>query len=269
VTLPLKVQVYLNLLTPHDFLFFSSREYNAISTTEKVINNYALIYALNCIFQDLDIFRTASGVHPSYIDDFKKIRIYSTAAYRLSAFKRSLNKYQLKKSPTFLKQEKTIIKNLLLYWEETETVGFTYNVIGEKCTLLMERIRFNFPNKGKYYKLPPLSTFINFSFGVKPPSLVRIGKKLIPCRILSYPLENIQINDGVFLPNHPVNLNELPPETLPLEGSLLYLQPSPLLIDGKLNGKHITGEIDGLKCTIALPDSTRYPQIFYFNEKNE
>jgi len=253
--------VYLNILTPHDFLFFSSREYNAISFTEKIINNYALIYALNSIFQEVDIYRTVSGVRPHYLEDFKKIQIYSTAAYRFNAFKRTIRS-QWKRYPEFLKQEKTLIKDLIFFWDEAESVGFTYNAIGESCALKMEKIRFNFPNLGKYYKLPPLSTFISFSVGARPPSLVRLGKKLIPCRIHSFSLENIQVGDGIFSPNHPINLSELPPETIVRGGTPLYMQPTSLLLNGELKGKYIIGEIDGLKCTIVFPNPKRYPTIF-------
>lgn len=227
---------------------------------ENFLHNYALIYALNSTNPDLDIIRCVSGVRPSYRADFKKVEIYATPAYRISEFK--LVGQRSKQRSTILKGKVAVIQDRLISWEELNPIGFTYNSIGESIAFKMEQIKYNFPNLGKYYKLPPLSTFICLTIGKSPPTLVRLGKKYITCRLHSVPLTNIKITSGTFSPSHPVNLNELSPDTQVLEGALVYLDPASLIINGRFKGKYLIGEHEGTQYTIAAPHSEIYPKIF-------
>lgn len=253
--------VYLVIISTHDYTFFTSYEYNAIGIMENLINNYALMYAFNNQIPNININRIISGISPYYREDFKKIGIYSTPAYRISQFKKNIQK-RTENYPEILQDQKAIINDNLIYWEESEPVGFTYNSIEESHTLKMKPLQYNFPNLGCYYKIPPLSTFICFTIGKKPPNFIRLGKKFVPCRVHSLLIKNIKLIDGTFYPYHPINLSELSSESQIIEGLLVYLQPTSILVDGKLKGKFIKGEINGFECIISIPNISLYPSVF-------
>ncbi|MHA1249867.1 MAG: type I-D CRISPR-associated protein Cas5/Csc1 [Candidatus Helarchaeota archaeon] len=253
--------VYLTLISTHDFLFFSTNEYNAHTTMESIINNYSLIYAFNQRFSDLNINRAASGIKPHYLEDFKKIKIYSTPAYLLGDFRRNNSIWKLKLAG-ILKAQNSIIQDKIIQWEEDQKVIFTYNSIGESLSFKMEPLRLNFPNLGRQERYPPLTTFICFTIGKRPPNFIRLGKKLSVCRVFSLPLQKISLNLDNYYPHHPVNISEMPPNSRIIEGSMVYMQPASLLINGKLNGQHIRAQIEGSTFNIALPDPQYYPSVF-------
>ncbi|MHA1749070.1 MAG: type I-D CRISPR-associated protein Cas5/Csc1 [Promethearchaeota archaeon] len=258
----IKDKVYLTLISVHDFFFFSTFEYNAITTMENVINNYSLIYAFNNNFDDLNINRSFSGTKPFYLSDFKNVKIYSTPAYLLSDFRRYNSTWHLQLL-NFLKSNKCIVYDKLIQWDESKQVMFTYNSIGELSTFKMESLRLNFPNLGHQSKFPPLTTFICFTIGEKPPNFIRLGKKLSTCRVQSTPLEKISLRKESFLPHHPVNISELSPDTYIIEGSMLYMNPSSLLINGKINGEFIQASKYDALFNIALPRPSFYPKVFH------
>ena len=76
---------YLTIIVTHDFLSYATRDYNSQVFTEDYIGNYALIYALNGHINTIQ--RIHSGTKPFYLEDMKKIEIYSTPALILSKFK--------------------------------------------------------------------------------------------------------------------------------------------------------------------------------------
>ncbi|MHA1756269.1 MAG: type I-D CRISPR-associated protein Cas5/Csc1 [Promethearchaeota archaeon] len=258
----LKDHIYLTIITCHDFLFFSTREYNASTTVERVINNYALIYAFNQYHSNININRAVSGVKPFYVDDFKKIKTYSTPAYLLSDFQKYNSIWKLNISKLLQKYNLIIDNNIINNWRENQSITFTYNSVGELASFKMEPLRLNFPNLGKQNKFPPLTTFICFTIGFKPPCFIRLGKKFAVCRTYSIPIEDLTIKNGTYYPHHPVNLIELVSKYEILEGSLIFMQPTSLLINGRLKGPYLQGHINNSHFNISLPDlRSYYPSV--------
>ncbi len=228
---------------------------------ENLLNNYALMYAFNNNLPDIKINRMISGIKPHYREDFEKIETYSTPAYRLSQYKKVIHE-KTKDRPKILQGQRSIINDMIIDWEESDPIVFAYNSVGELCTFKMEPLKYNFPNLGYYHKMPPLSTFICFSIGKRPPNLIRLGKKLTPCRVQSLQLENTKQSSGNFYPSHPINLSELPSDAEIIEGVPVYMQPSSILTNSKVKGNFIQGNIDGLNCQILMPNALLYPTIF-------
>ncbi|MBD3182515.1 type I-D CRISPR-associated protein Cas5/Csc1 [Candidatus Poribacteria bacterium] len=156
------VCLFMGRLYNHDYLWFSSNEISKISTTQPVIHNYALSYALS--HRSYGIF---VGSTPKYVDDpdgeFGSMPVYATPA------------------------------------DCKETVSrttITFNALDTRTLTTGDSKTMNTPNLGKRVYLDPIwepreiqrprkgYQFYAFVFdNYQLPSVVRIGKKSAPVRI--------------------------------------------------------------------------------------
>lgn len=256
-------KIYIGFHINHDFLFFSSRDYDTYSVMERIISNFSLNYALNVNIGE--IHRICSGTKPSYFEDFKEIEIYSTPGYFWEDFKENIRKLNGKK-----KKYNSLFKNILsnypfseyfLFSPPKDKVQFQYNSIGEELTFLMTPARYNFPNLGSYEKIPPLQLFITFIFGNKPPMFYRLGKKEIAVRLECKLITEIIRKEGIFYPSHPVNLRESLNNYEILDGTVWNLKPVPLLTNCKLKGKYLELKLSNLKLNVIPPNKSIYHNI--------
>jgi len=233
-------------LSPHDFLFYVSHEVR-LGIPEPYLNNSALLYAFNT---HLEIHRNASNPKPHYEEDRPKFEIYSTPA--LIEDTANVSKQSGKGGIILLGKEE-------IYWKDLsrEMQKITYNSVHED-TLTTEDQNVNLPAMGKYLKFKPLTPFKCYTFGKRGPSIIRLGKKLVPVRV-QYNEVNLTRNNGEFSPSHPVNILELPKDTKILDGKVIYMPPWPLLIDGKLKGSYLTNKDKNI--FIAEPDWSLYKSV--------
>lgn len=233
-------QISLAYISSHDFLFYSSREYNTNAIVAKFMGNYALNYAFNTDIPN--IHRIISGVSPFYRDDFKKITTYLTPAQPIG--------------------RKSVIHDSIVSWEIKDPVTFTYNAVGETLTFGMAPAEFNFPNLGRYEKFCPLTTFVTFIIGPRRPVIIRWGKKLVPCRVHYLAVTDAIIREGKVRPSHPMNTAELATETKVTGGTFLFVKPATLVINQEINGRYIQGKVGNKQVNIVLPQPDLYPSVF-------
>ena len=246
-------KVFLGYFTLHDFLFFSTRDYNKYTIIETIINNYALMYALNT--KITEIHRLFSGTIPFYDQDYKKFQIYSTPAYFLEDFKNLITKNKNARSkPMIFRGRKAIVKDILNEWRTSTKRSFTYNAMGESYSFGVSKAELNFPNKGTNEKIIPLNSFI--AFIIAPtigPSIIRLGKKMMPCRVKYYELEDIKIKKGKFQPDHPINAEEMENKAEFIEGSATIMRPTPIIKNCILSGRYLEARLDNFKFEIFYP----------------
>lgn len=208
-------------MTVHDFFFYASREYGRHAAIEPVINNFALNYAINNALPDIHSF--VSGTKPRYEEDMAKIKLYATPAHPYV----------------------TAVANIaysVIPWERTNPIWISYNAVDSTLLFSMEhkKRKVVVPMFGSYQRYPPLNSFEFFLFGGKGPSVIRIGKKLIPVRLSYYKCYSIKIKNGIVSPSHPVNFIEIKDKYEFLHGKILMIPPAPVVIHPKLRGKYIS-----------------------------
>ncbi|RLG21296.1 type I-D CRISPR-associated protein Cas5/Csc1 [Methanosarcinales archaeon] len=232
------MRVFRYILCPHDFFFYVSRELEE-GVPSDVISNTALLYAFNTHAQ---VHRNASGNVPHYDEDVKKFTLYSTPA-------------------ELLNENRVVIGGKLLKSEVSrELVRITYNSV-QTVTQSVDVGKVCFPMMGKYLKYRPLVPFYGFLIGGRSSSLIRIGKKLVPARVYYEEVEEVKVREGRFKPSHPVNVNDLPPETRLVRGKIQMIPPTPIYTECVLEGKYVEGKCGGNRCTLALPDAEKYPEV--------
>jgi CRISPR type I-D-associated protein Csc1 len=243
---------YFTVIVPHDFLFFCTRDYNAEGIMEQIIGNYALMYALNNNVSE--IHRLASGTKPFYAEDQRRMRIYATPASPL---------FHLRVPSDFLSSIMNSAYQSGIKYEAQQKVKFTYNAVGELIAFGMKPATLNIPNLGNYEKLTPLNIFYTFIFGGKGPSVIRLGKKQVPCRLHFYEIEKMTEIAGEYSPNHPININELEIQSNNIiSGELVYVRPTPLLVNARLKGKFLKCTVNNVDFYVMLPNISIYPQVF-------
>jgi len=228
----------------HDFFKYASRELGGVAVSAPLIHNTALLYAINRIEQ---AHRIVSGLKPHYDEDFPKFSIYVTPAKLLEH-----------------KASEIIGNEVVDFPLQPDPTKITYNAVNT-ITQLTETGRIAVPNLGAYLSYPPLSTFVAYSLGGAPPPLIRIGKKLVPARVLVKSLDVVKVNDSndrEFIPSHLVNPMDLPPDAKILEAEMYPMPPVPVLINAKIKGPHIIlRDSKGNFHTIAIPSRERYPSL--------
>ncbi|MFW9998404.1 MAG: type I-D CRISPR-associated protein Cas5/Csc1 [Candidatus Odinarchaeota archaeon] len=236
-----KLPVHEVIVTPHDFFFYSSREFNTRSIVNKFMGNYALMYAFNQ--QTKGIHRTTSTNKSHYRKDLRRISTYITPA-----------------SPC---EREAIIQAKKIRWKDHETENHTYNALGESLAFTIVKAEYNYPNLGSYEKFTPLCSFKCFAIGNARPGIIRWGKKLVPCRVSYREVKNPTIKTGTFSPSHPINTADviIDPESVS-SCSVVYTRPANLLIGTRLTGTFIEGQVNGRKVQIALPKLSLYPAVF-------
>jgi CRISPR type I-D-associated protein Csc1 len=234
------VDIYRCTITPHDFFFYSSREFRA-GVTAPFISNLALMYALN---RFSPIHRTASGSKPQYEKDMPVFNIYVTPA-RLN------------------KDKSAMVGCGQVVWREPSSlVRMSYNAVDSPLRFEMKREKVTVPKIGAYLKYPPLTNFSFFTLDGKGENVVRIGKKLIPARVEYHKLENVSEETGRFRPSHPVNLLDLPVETkIRPRGTMYSMPPISLLEGGELEGEYFRGILEKASFYIAKPDFKKYTSL--------
>jgi len=164
------IEVLKCSIIPHDFLFFVSREFNTKTTTTSYIHNYALMYSLR------NKFAVASSSYvPTYKEDLYELDYYCNPAFP-------------NKSPSFTFQTYNSIDLLRNSPEEPKN-----------------RVK-NVPSFGRYQKIIPLSTEFTFYTLVKResnyrfPRIIRLGKKLSPCKLSfkKLKIESINLTPNFF-----------------------------------------------------------------------
>lgn len=246
------VEGYFTVIVPHDFLFFCTRDYNAEGIMEQTIGNYALMYALNSNISEIQ--RLASGTKPFYSEDQKKMLIYATPASPL---------FHLRVPSDLLSSIMNSAYQAGNKYEEQEKVRFTYNAVGESIAFGMKPATYNIPNLGNYEKLTPLNIFYTFIFGEKGPSVIRLGKKQVPCRLHYYEIEKMTEISGEYSPNHPININDLELQSNDIvSGELVYVKPTPLIVNARLKGKFLKCTVNKADFYVMLPNRSIYPKVF-------
>lgn len=221
------MDIYLAVLKNHDFLFFVSRELK-IGISERYINNTALLYAVN---RFSGVNRVASGTRPHYEDDWEKFSVYTTPAKIL---------------------------------KEIDPVKMSYNAVDESTTFKMEDIGVKkaIPKFGAYYKFPPGTEFYFYTIGGRGPSIIRVGKKSCPCRIIYKKLEVLEIKKGRFKPSHPVNPRHMPQDFAIIDGNAISIPPITIFDDVIVEGEYIIASDENKRHVIALPDKILFGRVF-------
>ncbi len=171
-------QVYAVTLAPRDFLWFSSYDALGISSTEAVIHNYALTYALNRFERAI-----AWDALPRYEEDLAEMQYYCTPA-----------------------RAKEVVK-----------IGITYNAVDERSHRTDSDQTINTPMLGQRRVIVPFlrrgtrAEPVEFSFylfaprGAVLPRLIRLGKKRAPVRLDYRLLSDGRLARRTDTPTHLVN----------------------------------------------------------------
>ncbi len=235
-------QFNLVLLTCHDFLFYASRDYGASARPVSSIGNYALMYAINRM--NPKVRNVVTGTTPLYDEHLPLMEIYATPALPIAG--------------SNIKGYPQIGSENIKFDSHLGISRITWNSTGESILWAMEKEPINIPKVGSYYKFNPLATFYFYTIGGPIPSVIRIGKKLIPAR-LQVQLLKAHEKNGQFSSTCPVNVADLPVDTQILGGSLLTVPPSPLLLDAELEGAYIEGlDSKGKSHRIPVPLKERF-----------
>ena len=141
---------------------------------------------------------------------------------------------------------------------DPRTTEITWNSTGSSLLWTMPKEKINIPKTGSYHKLLPLVTFYLYTVGGQIPGVFRIGKKHTPARLHCEPIEmNLEV--GRFKATCPVNVVDLPEDTEIIEGSLVTIPPSPLLVEATLKGEYLKGvDSKGLIHRIPVPNQERF-----------
>ncbi|MHA1221979.1 MAG: type I-D CRISPR-associated protein Cas5/Csc1 [Candidatus Heimdallarchaeaceae archaeon] len=219
--------VYECTLTPYDFLFFVSREFNLRSSMDLFIHNYSLMYALKKEFNII-----ARSYKPNYEDELFNLDYYCTPAFPINQVVSCIQTYNsidtLRNTPSDPKK----------------------------------RIR-NIPSFGQYKKIVPLKTkyrfyILSFEEIEKKERIVRLGKKLAPCKLQ---LKQMQVQNIVKEPKNPVsfdiaiNLLDSSSNDKILQSSIHYMLPTPIITDTLALIPHIVAvdPIENRKVRIPIP----------------
>jgi CRISPR type I-D-associated protein Csc1 len=224
--------VNLAVLTCHDYLFYASQDYNSSARPSEVIGSYALMYALNRRITRVQ--RCVSDNVPHYDEDMEHMTTYATAAAHWSAYG---PEPRASTQPSLVREGAIgVIQSGGSNLPELEKM--TWNSIGESLLDIMKQDNLNVPKTGVYYKLTPPTVFYFYTLGERPSSVIRIGKKLSAARIVTHQLE-AAIETGEFRPTCPITVVDLPGETEILEGSIMTVPPTPVLVNSRLRGEHV------------------------------
>lgn len=172
------IRLFYATLVTHDFLWFASYDVSTISSTEVVVHNYALSYALSRFERGI-VFEQV----PTYAEDLAQMPLYTTPA-----------DMPLRDNPFAGKVKQT--------WNALDT--------RTQRTEDPEYKKRNTPKIGKRVVIAPWTrfTFYVFTFdGRRPPGAIRLGKKRAPCRVEyeEIPKPTARRENRTFTPSHLVN----------------------------------------------------------------
>lgn len=237
------MEIYRCILSPHDFFSYVSKELK-VGVPSDLISNTALLYAFNTHVPSAH--RTASSTAPYYREDMRKFSIYST--------------------PAKLIHENVIVKNGELdEWDgvSRDLKQLTYNAVHTVVNITDTPKAV--PSMGYYMKYPPLTPFECFVIGGRGGSIIRLGKKLSPVRVMYQRLRDVNLKRGEFVPSHPVNFKDLSDSAEVMECTVEIIPPAPIYRTSRLRGDFLEGKINGRKYRIALPDSEIYKSVDFYD----
>lgn len=162
-------------IRPHDILWFSSFDVSGFTTTEPVVHNYALSYALSRFNR---VLSNSNG--PGYDEDLSNMTWYSNPARPI------------------LYQRQTITWNAI----DDKTNTTEDPKLGKKNTPKMGIKSVLMPYPQTYFLVTAFSLY-----GENPPRIIRLGKKRTPCQIKiikEWDISEIREYE-VFNPSHIVN----------------------------------------------------------------
>jgi CRISPR type I-D-associated protein Csc1 len=248
-----KVQIYKATITIHDFFFYVSREIR-LGVPAEVINNTALLYAINSLISKSQ--RNASGNKPHYEEDYQLFPIYATPAGLLNS------------------TEVAIGNSLKTFEHLTTTQKISYNSVDSTFLVSMEtsvfhtrELKLAHPKLGSYMKYPPLTTFTFFTLGGLGARVVRLGKKLPPAVILYQRLEETELKQGFFKPDHPVAIRDMPGESKLIDGNIQFLPNGLIAVNAQIHGLYYQGKINGKTYYVAAPKQTMFPSVLFSEDK--
>jgi hypothetical protein len=123
------------------------------------------------------------------------------------------------------------------------------------------------PKLGGYMKYPPLTSYEFFIIGNTGPRVMRLGKKLSPVTSLAQKLEHVELKNGVFYPNHPVSVSDLPAESKLLEGKIIILPNGLIATEAKLQGAYYEGKLGEETLRVAAPKCELFPNVVFSEEE--
>ena len=171
------VRLFHAVLETHDFLWFASYDVGGLSSTEVVIHNYALSYALSR-FERGVVFEQV----PTYEADLVRMPLYTTPA-------------------DLLIEDNPFAGRVKLTWNAIDTRTLQ--------TQDPDFVKRNTPMIGRRVVIAPMTRFGFYVFtfdGSQPPGAIRLGKKRSPCRVhytgISGPVAR---RVEAFAPSHLVN----------------------------------------------------------------
>jgi len=236
-----RLSFFLLRITTHDFLKYASRELGRTVVTSPYLHNTSLLYAINKFAR---IHRVAVGLVPEYDLDFRAIDTYVTPAR------------------IYDREEACISGNRMkIGFYPAKTVKITHNSVNTALQTT-EMKRLVFPALLSYISFCPLTTFVTYGAGKRPPAVIRLGKKEPPARVLVEKLRDITVERGRFTPSHPVNPLDLPKDSKIIKSELYLMKPSPILLNVSMEGNYVKGiDSNGREHFIALPDQNRFEAI--------
>lgn len=167
------IRLYRCRLETHDYLWFASYDVAGISSTEAVVHNYALSYALNRFERGIVYQRV-----PTYEEDLAEMSIYPVPAHSVGAGKTML----------------------------------TFNAVNTKTQQTQDPAykAKNTPMLGKRSCVDLGTKFSFYAFtrgGARLPRVIRLGKKRVPCRLTAEEIKAPRANFSPewFRPTHLVN----------------------------------------------------------------
>ena len=148
------VRLFHAVLETHDFLWFASYDVGGLSSTEVVIHNYALSYALSRFERGI-VFEQV----PTYEADLARMPLYTTPA-------------------DLLVEDNPFAGKVKLTWNAIDTRTLQ--------TQDPDFVKRNTPMIGRRVVIAPMTRFGFYVFtfdGSQPPGAIRLGKKRSPCRV--------------------------------------------------------------------------------------
>ena len=182
------VRVFAGRLYNHDYLWFSSTEISKVSTTQPILHNYALCYAIS-----QRSYGVCLGSTPKYVEDpdgeFNAMPLYATPAHANSP-------------------------------EYVSLTTITFNAVDSRTLTTGDSKSMNTPNLGKRVYIDPAweateaerpekgYQFYVFTFdNSHPPGVIRLGKKGASIRIRweEVPQPVALYREDEQSPTHPIN----------------------------------------------------------------
>jgi len=172
------VRLFYAILEAHDFLWFASYDVSGLSSTEVVVHNYALSYALSRFERGIVFEQT-----PTYETDLAQMPLYTTPADLLVV------------NNPFAGKLKLTWNALDTRTQRTEDPDFR---------------KRNTPMMGRRVVVAPMTRFSLYVFtfdGNQPPGAIRLGKKRSPCRVRysEIPEPAARRMTDTFVPSHLIN----------------------------------------------------------------